>query len=776
MFADPLQGIDFWRTRFDLKHRNQERSFSVFVVLVVDEICAKNGFELILRAHQLCMDGHWTFANRRLLTLFSAPAYCNVFKNASAALRVDENLRCSLVAFVPERMFQPEVQAMITTRQKLWEPEIQAINIPTVTERPGTSSKNAGLTADQQRPLPRSYACTAGLGLEQIMQSRLVGQSNNVSRDGPVVNGLANAVNFAASADPAPQNVNVSQLTCNDFSDACLWRTSDMSLLPYYQSTYKFDANILRVATGTDVQPSDSYAITVSQSGNASDFAILESPVFCQSGNGVLMLRAWTSNGVQLQACAKADSAASFSYCSLLMTNYNQPGPFSVTIPQPTPQIPIKLYIIATDFNYTNDQYRGGFAAIDDLSYKAQDCPGFSPSTVPSLPPFTGPTTIGPTPTMPLIVTNATAVAVSVSPTTSGSSSVTSTTSGSSTMTSTSTSTSTSQRPSTVNPIGPAIPNNIAVSNSTTNGSRADDTKNSTESEEYEGMETPFGLDATYMTTTSHSFEFERETEETTLEEMTTLAAESNDGTKSENGTNKKLNISTPNATGPQSVIESGDGSGSRIDSNETDDVEASTSGSGKEDENTEDSTLKPFLVFSLPDDVTAATSFPRPIINSNQSAANLTTSETENTNSTEEPQIAAHPQLYVHNRLIAKLPTSNEENEEQTKTTTEDSSVTDKKTDEKPPLNSNLPAPQPSYSGYDQQYQSIQQANIHMPTESTTQPPWFEFTTFYPGQRKGRPPFKANELQEQQAHFINGYSLKHQPAAAINTMHRPMV
>ncbi|KAI6210556.1 hypothetical protein M3Y96_00340700 [Aphelenchoides besseyi] len=97
-------------------------------------------------------------------------------------------------------------------------------------------------------------------------------------------------------------------------------------------------------------------------------------------------------------------------------------------------------------------------------------------------------------------------------------------------------------------------------------------------------------------------------------------------------------------------------------------------------------------------------------------------------------------------------------------------------KTDEKPPLNSNLPAPQPSYSGYDQQYQSIQQANIHMPTESTTQPPWFEFTTFYPGQRKGRPPFKANELQEQQAHFINGYSLKHQPAAAINTMHRPMV
>ncbi|KAI6243890.1 hypothetical protein M3Y99_00055600 [Aphelenchoides fujianensis] len=134
--------------------------------------------------------------------------------------------------------------------------------------------------------------CTAGLGLEQLATSQLVGQQPGAaSRDNRAADGLAQPLNFAASPASQPQNVSISQLSCSNFSDSCPWRTSDLSLLPWYQSNYQFDANVLRYATGTDVLPSDSYAITVSTSGNASDFAILESPTFCQSGNGVLMLK-----------------------------------------------------------------------------------------------------------------------------------------------------------------------------------------------------------------------------------------------------------------------------------------------------------------------------------------------------------------------------------------------------------------------------------------------------------------------------------------------------
>jgi hypothetical protein len=62
------------------------------------------------------MDGFWSFANRRLMTIFSAPAYCNVFKNAAGVMKIDENLHCQLVAFVPDGVrFNLGEMSLITT-------------------------------------------------------------------------------------------------------------------------------------------------------------------------------------------------------------------------------------------------------------------------------------------------------------------------------------------------------------------------------------------------------------------------------------------------------------------------------------------------------------------------------------------------------------------------------------------------------------------------------------------------------------------------------------
>uniref|UniRef100_A0A915DLK1 Serine/threonine specific protein phosphatases domain-containing protein n=1 Tax=Ditylenchus dipsaci TaxID=166011 RepID=A0A915DLK1_9BILA len=67
----------------------------------VQEFCQKLDIDLIVRAHQVVQDGYEFFANRKLVTLFSAPHYCGQFDNAAATMFVDENLLCSFMILRP---------------------------------------------------------------------------------------------------------------------------------------------------------------------------------------------------------------------------------------------------------------------------------------------------------------------------------------------------------------------------------------------------------------------------------------------------------------------------------------------------------------------------------------------------------------------------------------------------------------------------------------------------------------------------------------------------
>nr|CAD7569324.1 unnamed protein product [Timema californicum] len=57
---------------------------------------------------QVVEDGYEFFAGRRLVTLFSAPNYCDEFDNAGAMMTVDESLMCSFQILKPveKRKFQ----------------------------------------------------------------------------------------------------------------------------------------------------------------------------------------------------------------------------------------------------------------------------------------------------------------------------------------------------------------------------------------------------------------------------------------------------------------------------------------------------------------------------------------------------------------------------------------------------------------------------------------------------------------------------------------------
>jgi len=48
-------------------------------------------------------DGYEFFANRELITIFSAPNYCGEFDNSAAVMVIDEALTCSIKVLRPKK-------------------------------------------------------------------------------------------------------------------------------------------------------------------------------------------------------------------------------------------------------------------------------------------------------------------------------------------------------------------------------------------------------------------------------------------------------------------------------------------------------------------------------------------------------------------------------------------------------------------------------------------------------------------------------------------------
>lgn len=70
---------------------------------VVNKFLHKHDFDLICRGHQVVEDGYEFFAQRKLITLFSAPNYCGTFDNAGALMSVNEDLLCSFQILTPRK-------------------------------------------------------------------------------------------------------------------------------------------------------------------------------------------------------------------------------------------------------------------------------------------------------------------------------------------------------------------------------------------------------------------------------------------------------------------------------------------------------------------------------------------------------------------------------------------------------------------------------------------------------------------------------------------------
>ena len=94
LWSDPEADISGWA-------ENDRGVSYTFGADVVSKFLQKHDYDLIVRAHQVVEDGYEFFADRQLVTLFSAPNYCGEFDNAGAVMAVDESLMCSFRILKP---------------------------------------------------------------------------------------------------------------------------------------------------------------------------------------------------------------------------------------------------------------------------------------------------------------------------------------------------------------------------------------------------------------------------------------------------------------------------------------------------------------------------------------------------------------------------------------------------------------------------------------------------------------------------------------------------
>ena len=94
LWSDPDRDINGWG--------ENERGVSyVFGGDILKAFLKGQDLDLICRAHQVVEDGYEFFCNKKLVTVFSAPNYCDEFDNSAGIMIVDENLICSFKILQP---------------------------------------------------------------------------------------------------------------------------------------------------------------------------------------------------------------------------------------------------------------------------------------------------------------------------------------------------------------------------------------------------------------------------------------------------------------------------------------------------------------------------------------------------------------------------------------------------------------------------------------------------------------------------------------------------
>lgn len=127
LWSDPKGSATKWE--------ENERGVSfTFNEQVVEEFCEKNEVDLVCRGHLVVDDGYEFFANRKLVTIFSAPNYCGMFENDGCLMQVGEDLTCSFMILKPQRI--PEFKICFMNSFEIGNPKNQTFLKAHLKQRP----------------------------------------------------------------------------------------------------------------------------------------------------------------------------------------------------------------------------------------------------------------------------------------------------------------------------------------------------------------------------------------------------------------------------------------------------------------------------------------------------------------------------------------------------------------------------------------------------------------------------------------------------------------
>lgn len=94
LWSDPDPFVTGWG--------ENERGVSyVFGKDILQKFLKSQDLDMVCRGHQVVEDGYEFFGGRKLVTVFSAPNYCDEFDNSAGILIVNEDLTCSFKILEP---------------------------------------------------------------------------------------------------------------------------------------------------------------------------------------------------------------------------------------------------------------------------------------------------------------------------------------------------------------------------------------------------------------------------------------------------------------------------------------------------------------------------------------------------------------------------------------------------------------------------------------------------------------------------------------------------
>ena len=94
LWSDPDPSVIGWS-------QNERGVSYTFGKDILDKFLKSQNIDLVCRGHQVVEDGYEFFNNRKLVTIFSAPNYCDEFDNSAGMMIINEDLNCSFKVLQP---------------------------------------------------------------------------------------------------------------------------------------------------------------------------------------------------------------------------------------------------------------------------------------------------------------------------------------------------------------------------------------------------------------------------------------------------------------------------------------------------------------------------------------------------------------------------------------------------------------------------------------------------------------------------------------------------